>query len=417
MGDAFCTDVDYHLLNVPAGKMSAYDDNPGDLVEWLSLAGYDYNPYSFIPRRLYKNYIFYTLEKEMACGAGYVQVEFIRGEATDVSEERRGVVVDGRDTIQADMVILALGNFPPGNLRLEDNAYLNLPGYYRSAWESDFFRELDTDDPVLLLGTGLTMVDMVLTLHQRGHRGGIFVLSTHGYVPTSHMPPGVYHSFERELYEAEDVVGLFKVIRANIRKAKAMNIDWRAVIDSIRPFTQKVWLKLSIRERWRFLEHLRHIWGVARHRMPADNAALVEQLIQTGQVQVLAGRVSSIGATGQTGFQIMYKERGSRLERVIYSKVIVNCMGPELNWNRIKQPLVTNLLNKGVIDTDELRLGVNCMPDGAIIGKNGRVSEFLYTIGPTTKGILWESTAVPEIRHQALQLTNLVFRVVIHSLL
>jgi len=94
------------------------------------------------------------------------------------------------------------------------------------------------------------------------------------------------------------------------------------------------------------------------------------------------------------------------LEQYVHADVIINCIGSESKFDQLDSPLVKNLLASGQIRCDDLRFGLDAVPDGTLIDSDGNPSEVLYTLGTALKGVLWESTAIPEIRVQARDLAE-----------
>jgi uncharacterized NAD(P)/FAD-binding protein YdhS len=404
LGDAFCTNKDYHLLNVAAGKMSVYPEDANHFLDWLEQKGYRFEPRSFVSRKLYKTYVESTMRLSLQQKGANVRVEFLQNSVVDIDEGRNLVILEGGKSISAEKVILAIGNFPPSPLKLANNAYLEASGYCGNIWQNELLGHHRSSDTYLLVGTGLSMVDALLSLHDRGHEGQVIALSVHGYLPACHVPAKPYAIPCDDLLEAGTILEVFQFFRKHLRQARSMNLDWRAVVDSLRPFTQKIWVNLPVPEKKKFMQHLRHLWGVARHRMPPENATVVNSLLDNGRLKIVAGRISSIERLADERFLVEYRERHRTETRQIVVAGILNCMGPESNLNNTKSPLLTNMLSKGIIHTDSLTLGINCTVDGRILKKSGEASPFLYTIGAPLRGVLWESTAVPEIRQQAQRL-------------
>jgi uncharacterized NAD(P)/FAD-binding protein YdhS len=320
----------------------------------------------------------------------------------------RLLLLESGSEIRFDKVILALGNFKPGSLNLYDNRYLQHPSYFASSWDHQLFRSHAAIREVFIIGTGLTMVDTVLCLQQQQYTGQITALSTHGFIPAAHRENPPYGITDLNVRTVSTALDALKIVNRHIKEARRQHIDWQAVVDAIRPFTQEIWLHLPIAEKRKFMEHLRHIWGVARHRMPAECAGIIHKLLSERRLSIVAGRVRSIRPGPVSDFCIEYQDRSSKKNRRLACDIIINCMGPQSNYAKLEDPLIKNLLAKGVIRTDALRLGIDCTPEGAVIGKKGEVSPFLFTIGPPAKGVLWEITSVPEIRAAALQLATLI---------
>ena len=176
----------------------------------------------------------------------------------------------------------------------------------------------------------------------------------------------------------------------------------RAVIDSLRPQTQAIWLTLPEAEKRYFMQHLSRYWNVARHRIPPECATILDELQEKDQLQILKGRLRNIETNGNGKFKIAYGMGG--VETLVSADAVFNCIGSESNIHRLESPLVANLLDAGLIRADSLKLGIDAAPDGRTIDRNGAVSDRILTVGTALKGILWESTAMPEIRAQTHKL-------------
>jgi uncharacterized NAD(P)/FAD-binding protein YdhS len=413
LGDAFSTGEDYHLLNVTVNKVSNYPDEPNHFLHWLIREEYNYNENSYVSRKIYKKYVKAIFENECRSQSQNINIILVNGQVTQINVHEKFVVVDRMKLIKGDKVVLAIGNFKPSEIHLDNNTYLNNQGYHPSAWDDGLYDNFDEDEPILIIGSGLTMVDVLLSLNARNHRGKIIVISAHGYLPVSHTFHTGYTSYYNEISNAENLLEIFRIVRMHIQKAALSNIAWHAVIDALREDTQKIWGKLNSNDKKSFFEHLRHIWGVARHRMPPENAAVITDLFNAKRVILSAGRITKITSIDNKRFSVLYRERTTG--KIISETVshIINCMGPAANLKNIKDPLLCSLFSDSICDSDTLGLGINSLADGTVIDRNGNFSDYLFVLGPPARGVLWESTAVPEIRIQSCEiaklLTNSVF--------
>jgi uncharacterized NAD(P)/FAD-binding protein YdhS len=191
-----------------------------------------------------------------------------------------------------------------------------------------------------------------------------------------------------------------KAFRRELKKAHEMGMNWRAVIDSIRPHTQEIWSKLPPAELKKFVEHIRHIWGVARHRMPPENARILEAMLEQNQLQLSAGRMVKVTKNGSK-FEMEYVHSNLNQVSKATGQVLINCTGPQSDYSKINNPLLKDLLHQGLARKDSLSMGFDTTKEGRLINADGKMEQGLYTIGPPMKGILWEITAVPEIKMQA----------------
>jgi uncharacterized NAD(P)/FAD-binding protein YdhS len=401
-GVAFSTDKETHLLNVPAGKMGAFPDDVGDFHRWLKVNGYECSESDFVPRKLFGRYLQDLLHT--ACdAAGPVKLRLINDEAVDVSVDRNvRVSLASGEVLETEKLILAFGNFLPPHPSVQSLAFASSERYFHSPWANDMYASIRPDDSVFIIGTGLSMTDVALHLESLGHRGKITALSTRGLLPATHRLGFSYPSIHEELRGLHRITEVLKVVRQHAEKAQTNGSDWRAVIDSLRPHTQEIWTSLPHEEKEYFRLHLSRYWDVARHRMPPKAAEKLGRMRLSGQLEIVKGRLRDIKQNG--GFNIRYFSDG--VDKQASAGVLINCIGSESNYEKIDVPLIQNLLKRGLIQPDSLRLGLNATPDGHIIGLNDRPSDVMFTLGTALKGILWESTAIPEIRTQARQLAS-----------
>jgi uncharacterized NAD(P)/FAD-binding protein YdhS len=408
MGPAYSYEADYLLLNVPAGRMGAFSEYPEHFLTWNRDRGTHAGPWDFLPRRLYRDYIL-ALVREAQARAGGMTFEHVRGEVTDVDTEGSCVTihVEDKEPIVVDKAVLALGNFPPRHPPVENQSALESERYTRSPWGLGVLDCLSRRDTVFLIGTGQTTVDLAVALHRRAHEGRIIALSRRGLLPLAHRGFDPYESFFEEIKESKTILNTFRIVCKHLDRAESMGIDKRAVIDSLRPDTQMIWLGLVEDEKHRFLRHLFRYWEIIRSRIPPESKAIIDVMRASGQLDVLAGRIRDLSES-EAAMEVHYVLRGRTTHEVATAALVINCIGPESDYRRIDHPLVRNLMRRGLIRPGPAHLGVDALLNGAIIGQNGAASDVLYTLGSSMKGVLWEALAVPEIRVQAERLARLL---------
>ncbi len=304
-GQAYATGNPSHLLNVPAARMSAFHDRPGHFVEWLRRQpeGEALAAQGFVPRLLFGAYIRHLLSEDMKRPENDGRLRLLRGDVLGLTETEAGLTLalDGDRLAAADMAVLAIGNFPPEPPAAAAPDFLDGPLYCPDPWAPEALAGLDADAAVLLIGTGLTMVDAVVSLLDRGHRGPIHALSRRGLLPRRHAPGSPPAPASPVPALPATLVELTRVLRAEMRQAVARGEDWRPVIDRLRPFTQDVWRSLPAADKARFLRHLRPWWDVHRHRMAGTVADRIEAARQSGQLQPAHRAHPVAGRTGGPG--------------------------------------------------------------------------------------------------------------------
>jgi uncharacterized NAD(P)/FAD-binding protein YdhS len=405
-GPAYATGNPNHLLNVPAGRMSAFHDRPDDFLAWLGgqpaeVAG-QVHAGSFVSRGLFGAYVRHLLNAELKDAEHGHRLDLLRGEVTglDASGPRIRLLCGNGRCAEADLVVLALGNFPPEAPPVADMAFYDSRFYRPDPWAADSFTELDREAPVLLIGTGLTTVDGVVSLLGQGHRGPIHALSRRGKLPLRHGTAAAQPAL-RPVSWPTRLTELTRMVRGEAAFAEANGSNWQRAVDELRPFTVDVWQSLSAEDRKRFLRHLRVWWDIHRHRLAPMVADQIDAARASGQLRIIAGRVRAYAKLADDLVEVTYRPRGRQDElRTLAAARVVNCAGPGADYARISHPLVRSLLQDGLVRPDRLQLGLDVTGAGALRGADGAVSGRLFAIGPVTKGMFWEMTAVPDIRRQ-----------------
>jgi uncharacterized NAD(P)/FAD-binding protein YdhS len=402
IGIAYSTTSDQHLLNVPAGRMGAYADDAEHFIKWLQANGHSYSAKDFVPRKIYCAYLNSIQEEAISNKKSTFTLNRINDEAIGLTTtvDGYGITLKSGNMLSSQKVVLALGNFPPSNPYLRDMSYTQCERYHYNPWANGQLSRLNDNDKILIIGSGLTMVDMIADLHHKAFKGEVVAISRHGYVPFVHKGFDKYSIDEEALKNAKTIQEVFNTVRSHHRLAKKQNINWRGVIDSLRPHTQTIWKNLSLPERKKFLRHLNSLWNVVRHRIPPSSADAIDKMKAGGQLKIYPAKLIRL-IPSANNIHVMFRIR--KTKQIIASdfSYVFNCTGPHSNFKRISDPLVQQLLTEGIIQTDPLNLGLNASPEGRIIHNDGTVSQKLFTLGPSLKGILGESTAVPEIRVQA----------------
>lgn len=389
-----------HLLNVRAANMSAFPDAPGHFTDWLrSSAPEGGEAPAFVSRQLFGAYLQALLVGVVQSGRGAGRLVAVADEAVGANfdgERPRLRLALGRE-IEVDYVVLATGNLPPHDppcfVGADPSRYISDP------WRSGSFAEWGADDAVLLLGTGLTAVDMVLRLRSLGHAGPVKALSRRGLRPHRHV------NFAPAM--APLPVPSRPALSALVRhvRIQAAERGWHDAIDGLRPHIQRLWCEAGLAERRRFLRHLRPWWDVHRHRIAPSVADTIDEATRRGDLAFLAGRIQDVDFE-KGGFAVAWQPRGVRATSTMRVQRVVNCTGPAGDLGKAQSPLLQDVLRRGLARRDACGLGIEVDPDCHVVDADGRPEPRLLAIGPMSRGAFWEITAVPDIRVQAARLAG-----------
>ncbi|MGP1274852.1 MAG: FAD/NAD(P)-binding protein [Caulobacterales bacterium] len=386
MGLAYSTPDATHLLNVRADRMSAIPADPDGFVRWLANQPRDAvwrvetDAGVFVSRQAYGRYLREMLDSAEAASGG--RLRLIEDAVSGIERNAKGFSLTlGAGALNARSVVLAMGNLA-APFALPDG------GQAINPWMAGAFDDLDPDAPVAVIGTGLTMIDVLTSLRRRGHRGRITAISRRGLMPHAHAPLAA-------LPPPELTGALTGPLSQRLKRLRiaARTHGWRETVDALRPATQSLWQAMSVQEKQRFLRHARPWWDVHRHRIAAPAAAMVENEIAAGTLEVLAGRISGMGAGALT-----ITKRGGGECHVPAARIFdATGFGP---LARSGDPLVAHLLRSGLAVSDAAGLGLAADTCLQVRGQDGPAPG-LYAIGPMVRGEYWECTAVPDIRLQA----------------
>ncbi len=393
LGLAYSTPSLRHLLNVPAGKISALPDQPHHFLDWLRENDYPAaREDTFAPRAVFGRYI----QSLLATTSGIKQEI---ATVTDVRPYNAGVVLtlDNGCELRADLVVLAMGNFDPAPLPGISKAALDSGIYHHNAWSSETYDGLAADASVALIGTGLTGVDVVLRLRECGHRGKITAISRHGVFPNRHQS---YSPMKASAIPLDTPATCVAYLRA-LRTAIDDGTEWRAAVDSLRSTTNELWLRLPLAEQRRFRRHLQRRWDVVRHRMAPPIADVIESELRNGTLEIREGHLDAVDVS-RRGAQVTVRTHEGK--HIFHADYVINCTGPSMNYRRVPSALLQNLFDRGLVTPGPLGAGFHCSENGAVIDASGRASGIIFNLGPGRLGDLIESIAVPEIRQQAVAL-------------
>ena len=418
LGEAYSTTSPAHFLNALTGRMSGVAGDPDHLQRWAGAARL--GNLEFLPRQAFGRYLQETLAEAQRAAAPLSRLSLITSEVLGIRPAAGGhpmrvLLADGA-TLEADRAILATGNLPPS----PPVPFPDSPWCITNPWAPGALDAVQDGRPVIILGTGLTMLD-VATAVTGDPRTTVRAVSRHGMLPQVHRGLGApADSIWLPALSDTGAVRLPELIW-QIRAAMASRPNhWQDVVDAVRPHVPGLWRRLPDRDKRLFVRHVARYWEVHRHRMPPATARRITELRCTGRLSVLRGRITGITevpapgpAAGPPGLARAPERLRIRVEQDssvtdLGAGWLINATGPGTDLTRTTDPLLRDLLGRGLARPDPLRLGLDASPDGAVLDAAGTPSTTLFTLGPPLRGVRYETTAVPEIRDQAAALAGLL---------
>lgn len=415
-GVAYGTKREEHLLNVAARNMSAVPDHSNHFLDWLRTR-VDYSDLpdpqlreTYVPRRIYGDYLRSILSNYMQPIDSHhpAEIHVIENEAVDIELNYDGcaeITLKDGETVEADRVLLATGNQPPSPVAFSDHSFSH-PAYSPDPWGNWMEQIPDSKEDVIVLGTGLSMVDVFLTLSEQEWEGNIIAISHNGMIPQAHFRGIEYPDFLPPEPEKLGLEKLVELLEKHCRQLQRIGENPGIVVDRLRPHTQRIWQQFLVSEKQEFLKRYAARWNVIRHRIAQPIHQRVTEAITEGRLRVMRGRISGLREQGDK-VEVALQDRSGN-EQLLSGGLVVNCTGPNSGFSDTSVPLFQNLLKRGLIRPDELDMGIDVAADFAVMNAEGNPSESLFAIGPLMKGTLWETTAVPELRGQAMRVAQLL---------
>ncbi|WP_431034265.1 FAD/NAD(P)-binding protein [Pseudomonas yamanorum] len=408
-GEAYSAVELGHTLNGNAARMSVDPDNADDLTQWLTAyiadggwpeSDQQHVPISelFPPRGIFGLYAQQRLAEAKALSAS--TVEHVRAEVVDLEVDEHSTLLtlsDGQQ-LRGTFAVLATGMFPAARTPQTESSGLNAAAV--DPWDVQAMTQLDPQSTVLIIGSGLTMVDAVVSLEQAGHRGPIEIFSRHGLLPHVRRQPPAWVDFLGEDHSLRSPRQLLREVRRQCKLALEQGIDWQAPLDTVRANIGRLWSQASEAEKRQFVRHIRPWWESHHHRSPPLSAELVARLHGEGRLRIRAASYKGL-VPSQGDVTIRLRPRGEQAIVQVSGAALINSSGIEYDWRRVARPLPRQLLKRGLIQPGPLALGIAAEVSGAVLDANGQVSQRLFAMGPPLRGMWWESTAVTDVAIQA----------------
>lgn len=408
------------LLNVVASKMSAFPELPDHFLDYLMTTdsyknkNRDLVSAAFIPRAYYGDYllqIWKNAEKEAK--DKNIKITTINSTIEDIGKKDKQIVLalDTEQTILVDKCVLASGNQLPRNPAIRNMAFYESENYFQNPWSKESVTDVNDNFPVLILGNGLTMVDTIIGLLENGFKNTIYSISPNGYNILPHRLGGTtYPNLTKELDENLSLKDLVSLFNKHIKSVRELGLTAEPIMDSFRSHTQQIWRRLSEEDKIKFMNRLRHLWGVARHRIPLQIHDKIQNLRINRRLNVISGSIIDINENN-TSIKVDFRDKKTKQTKSIVVGRIINCTGPETNLENLGDSFLNRLLEKGVLTQDSLKLGIKTnLETFQVIDVKGREVDNFYTAGSNLKGELWESTAVNELRGQAISLADEILK-------
>jgi uncharacterized NAD(P)/FAD-binding protein YdhS len=417
LGQAYSTDDRAHFVNAVAAQMSALPGDPDHLIRWAaddasSASGRagsgpgELTSTTFLPRQDYGRYLRDTLADAEHRALPFAQLARVSSEVLALRHASTGrplrLILPGGQ-LEADVAVLATGN-PAARLPCDVPASGRI---ITDPWlPAALTGAAGGGSTVVILGTGLTMLDLAVAISASNPRAVIHAVSRHGLLPRPH--PGTLHTSRQPLWlpvvtrttGPVRLADLMWQIRSTVAASPA---NWFDVMTGLRPLVPGLWRRMPVEDKRLFLRHVARYWEVHRHLVPPATASRITALRATGRLLVHRGQVMAV--TQHAGRLRILADAGADTVQ-FDADWLINGTGSTADVVATASPLLHDLFTTGLARPDPLRLGIDAGPDGRVLSRAGVASDVLFALGPPLRGLWYETTAIPEIREQAAALAR-----------
>lgn len=407
-----------HILNVVAGKMSAFPDLADDFVDWVmtkdrfKTIDKSLVANSFLPRKLYGDYLADIWQKTLSEAAKKnIQIIELVGIVHKLHPlgDTISLTLNDERTLSLELCILATGNQVPKNPYIKNTAFYSSSKYYQNPWKKDSVENIAKDMPILIIGNGLSMVDTIIGLREQKFDGEIYSISPNGFNILPHRHTGMkYTAHLDEIFEGIPLKELVQIVNKHVKIVRNFGVSAEPIIDALRPLSQKIWKNLTEKEKTIFMSRLRHLFGVARHRIPLHIYDKIQKLRIEGKLHIQSGKLVDILERNDVIEVTYFDKKESKLKTILVSRVI-NCTGPETDFSKLEHSFLSQCIADGILIQDDLKLGLKTnIATYNLYSRENQEQPNLFTLGSNLKGELWESTAINELRQQAESLAKII---------
>ena len=401
-GVAYSTTDPAHRINVPAARMQLSAAEEGDFAHWYQQSGAEkqdtaacWHDGKVYPQRAW--FGAYVAEKFYQAAQSGVRLEHCQDRAVALRDGR--VTTASGKILRADDVVLAISHPPPAVPHLVQQALTGHPGLIANPWHPQAPEAINANDRVAIVGTGLTMADMVASLSARGHHGLVTAFSRRGQLPRDNVS-GDYAPRLLDYRQAPLTAhGWLRRVRQEVTQAAAENQPWQLVLDDIRAHAQQIWQRLPLREQRRFLRHLRSWWDVHRYRIAPQVSQALQAWQHSGQLRVLAARLVAVEAQGRQIVLRLRPRKGPETSLIVDKLLITT--GPAHNALLTSDALLNQLAGEKIIQADPLALGILVDAQSRTVNHQGEANPHLYVVGPAARGRFGELMGLPQVAEHA----------------
>lgn len=372
-------------LNVQAKSMAMIGESDLDFVQWLQRKRHPYGADDFVPRSIYGDYLEeWGLQVVNSMGSRF---NLVVSTVSDLKPTKSGVyaVIDGLTHV-FDCVILATGNQQPARL---PGVAKTVPGYFQSSWDIDW-NTFPQNGKVVVVGSGLSAIDVLIEANGRGFKGEFLVVSRHGRWPTTFSIAPISHDLEWP--EDRSLNSIMRWFAVNYK----LGVPVESMVHLLRTHFQMLWKGWTYAEQDFFLKRLKHRWDALRHRIPPESASLLKWYKATKRLRVIPGEIDDV-EYHQGQLRVLIKRKNGTLA-VQTAFAMVNATGPAVKpsgaWLR--------WLEQGWLTWHPNGLGPQ-LHGLHPVSKQGEVHQRIFVVGPPQRAELWETTAIREIKVQVEQ--------------
>lgn len=413
-GLAYSTEDPDHRLNGPLDNHTLDPGRPDELRQWAIASGVLADDPAatcpsgviFLRRRDFGRYLTEQLAQYARNGRAGSHIEHVQDTAIAARPQADAFEVElaSGQRLHADMLVVATGNGTPALRAPFRSEHASHPRIVADPLQEDWRHKAAGAKRVLVVGGGLTALDIVSSLLRVGDAREIHVISRRGLRPGGHAPlvvgpdridPATAPQLDLSapvpdflLRAPLTALGWLTAMRAEIRQVAGDGRTWHDPFDRVRDCVHRLWPRLPADEKRRFLHRLRVYYDAHRFRAPPTNDAMVRRAEAAGRVKFRAASLASVSpAPDQSAIVVGLRATGRREIVSDQFDLVVNCTGLDSARAWKTSPFLGSLVSQRLLAPHPTGLGFDVDDVCRAFDASGAPQPALRVVGPPTAGV------------------------------
>jgi len=340
---------------------------------------------------------------------------------------------------QYDIAVICIGNQPATSYQY----LIGKKGYIHDAW-NEGLNNIPANEPVVILGSGLTSIDFYLTLKENKHQGKIYFVSNHGFLPKV-RPLHILHNLkfltkeylEEQIKTNKDKLSLEQIMQLFYKEFETENIKFdintvlqdlyskstQEILQQDIAYSQKqstsfsilkaidenisiIWNSMTIKAQQEFDKKFKTLWSIYDYPMPQINAQILLEAIRNGNLEIIKGLESVVYTEEEKLFKINFCSENQSTLKISH---VINATGNGINVNNIQNQFLQNTLASKTLISHPLG-GIDVDFETGRVKTKAGLSSNIFFAGSLTRGVHFYTNSAVENAKASARIADYIIK-------